>query len=364
MSPRNLSAWLLAAALGLYVPVAVARADVSGAVTVAVLQDSAPFSYQSADGTWKGLAVDMWNMVAAELGIETRFEGTDRAGLLDAVTSGRARFGIGPISITSDRLERVDFSVPIYATGVAMAVPHARRAVASILRDVIFSVTFLKLVGGLLLTLAVVGTILWIAERRVNPAFAGKKIHGWGTGIWLSIVTMTTVGYGDTAPRTLSGRVVASAWMFASIVLISIFTGTLATLLTIERLGPRVGSFDDLGSARVASVTASAAAHLLQARQVHAQEFANLEEALRALLDGHADVLVFDRALLASALHRRPDLAITILPSAARLEYYAFAFRPDEPARRQINAVIARTLDSSAWSRVRFEYLGARGEPN
>jgi polar amino acid transport system substrate-binding protein len=188
-----------------------------------------------------------------------------------------------------------------------------------------------------------------------------KHVSTW-KGIYWALVTMTTVGYGDKAPSTLSGRVVATLWMFLSIALISIFTGTVATLLTVERLGPRLAGFQDLSHVRVASVTASAAAQLLNAREIPAEHFPDLEQALQALLDGRADTVVFDRALLASALMRRPGLPIAILPGTARLEYYAFALKPDEPLRRQINRVIARTLDSQAWARVRFEYLGGHDE--
>ncbi|HXJ78954.1 MAG TPA: transporter substrate-binding domain-containing protein, partial [Candidatus Methylomirabilis sp.] len=123
---------ILAVALSLSSPAAAAAADSSGTVTVAILRDSAPISYQAEDGVWMGLAVEMWKRVAAELHLETRFEGTDRASLLDAVQSGQARFGIGPISITVDRLKRVDFSVPIYASGIAVAVPYARRSLPTV----------------------------------------------------------------------------------------------------------------------------------------------------------------------------------------------------------------------------------------
>jgi len=225
------------------------------------------------------------------------------------------------------------------------------------MRDALLSATFLRIVGGLLALLAVVGTIFWIIERR-SPDFSGTPIQAWGSGVWLSIVTMSTVGYGDKAPRTLGGRVVAALWMFVSIMLISIFTGTVATLLTVERIGPRVGGFEDLGRARVVCVGASAAAQLLADRRVTAKSYPDLNQALQAVVDGQADALVHDRALLAAVLKERPDLRVRILPGTVRLEYYAFAMRPDEPLRRSINSAIAHVLDSEQWDRLRFNYLG------
>jgi polar amino acid transport system substrate-binding protein len=349
---------VVAAALGVCAQAVWAQDET---VTVAVLRDAAPFSSQAEDGSWHGLAVEMWNIVAAELHRATRFEGMDRTALVDAVASGQARFGIGPLSITPERLERVDFSAPIYSTGIAIAVPYVPRSIWGVLRDAVFSGSFLKLIAGLLVLLAIVGTIFWIAERYRNPDFA-PEIHGWGSGIWLSIVTMTTVGYGDKAPRTVVGRVVAAIWMFVSIVLISIFTGTVATLLTIERIGPRVAGFEDLHRIRVAAVAASAAEQLMEERWIHTQQFPDLTQALNALVDRRADALVFDRALLAAALKDRPDLPITILPGTLRAEYYAIAMRPEEPLRRQINQAIAGALDSPTWGRLRFDYLGSQEE--
>ena len=57
---------------------------------VAVLRDAAPFSYQAPDGTWKGLAVEMWDMVARQLHLDSRFTGMNRSELVDAVSTGQA----------------------------------------------------------------------------------------------------------------------------------------------------------------------------------------------------------------------------------------------------------------------------------
>src|SRR5262249_11987946 len=154
----------------------------------------------------------------------------------------------------------------------------------------------------------------WIAERRQNPDFGGGRMQGFGTGVWLSIVTMTTVGYGDKAPRTLGGRVVAALWMFVSIVLISILTGTAATLLTLEKLGPRIRGFEDLTRARVACVSGSASCQLLTERHLRAEDYPDLDTAFQSVVGQKADALVYDRALLAAALKLHPDLPLRILP--------------------------------------------------
>ena len=339
-----------------------ARADASNQVTVAVLKDGRPFSYQANDGVWRGLAVEMWHAIAAELHLETRFVSMDRAALLNAVASGQARYGIGPLSITPERLERVDFSVPIYTTGVVIAVPRTRRSLWGLVRESILSTTFLQLLVGLVVAIAIVGAILWLVERRTNPHFAGRPMHGWGSGMWFSVVTMTTVGYGDKAPTTPPGRLVAAVWMFCGIVLISIFTGTVATLLTLEHLGPQPRGFEDLARARIVSVTGSAAAQLLDARQLTAELVPDLDAAIAALREDRADALVFDRPLLAAAVKAVPEARITILPSTLRHEFYAIPIHPSEPLRRQLNVAIARTLDSPRWGRWRYEYLGSQVE--
>ena len=361
---RSLSACNLALALALNAPTDRAWAEVHThpEVTVAVLRDAAPFSFQAPDGTWKGLAVEMWNMVAAQLHVDARFEGMSRSELIDAVSKGEARFGIGALSITEERLRRVDFSAPIDVTGVGIVVPYVQRSILGVVRDALLSATFLRLAGVLLALMVAVGTIFWMVERRHNPDFAGKSLYGWGSGVWLSIVTMTTVGYGDKAPSTLRGRVVATLWMFLSIALISIFTGSVATLLTVERIGQRVGGFEDLRRARITCVSASAAAQLLADRRVQANPYPDLEQALLALVDGRADALVHDRTLLAAALKQRPDLPVRILPGSVRPEYYAIAMRPDEPLRRRIDLAIAHILDSDEWNRLRFDYLGEQAD--
>ena len=62
------------------------------------------------------------------------------------------------------------------------------------------------------------------AEHGRNP-----NIHSIGDAFWWSIVTATTVGYGDISPSTTEGKLIAVVLMLVGIGFISIFTATVAS---------------------------------------------------------------------------------------------------------------------------------------
>ena len=76
----------------------------------------------------------------------------------------------------------------------------------------------------------VIGTLFWFVERSANPVFA--RPTGMGTGIYWSMVTMTTVGYGDITPVTFLGRILSLVWMVVGLMFASILTATLSESVT------------------------------------------------------------------------------------------------------------------------------------
>ena len=58
----------------------------------------------------------------------------------------------------------------------------------------------------------------------------------FASGIWWSIVTLTTVGYGDISPSTAGGRILAVIIMFFGIGLLGMLSASLATLLIRKQM--------------------------------------------------------------------------------------------------------------------------------
>jgi voltage-gated potassium channel len=81
---------------------------------------------------------------------------------------------------------------------------------------------YLVLVGNTLLIFATI--LVYFLEKDLNP-----RMKTYFDSLWWGVSTITTVGFGDTVPLTLPGRIMGIVLMYSGTILFISFTGILVT---------------------------------------------------------------------------------------------------------------------------------------
>jgi ABC-type amino acid transport substrate-binding protein len=332
-------------------------AEATAPLKVAV-RVSPPFVTQDEQGRYQGLTIALWENIADANNYEFEYHPVGLDELITGVAERSYDLGLGAISVTADRERQIDFTLPFYNAGLGIAVPAAEEASWWTLTKRFVSFEFLTVLLALSGILLLAGWFVWLAERKHNPEeFSDTSVRGIGAGFWWAAVTMTTVGYGDKSPRSLAGRVVGLIWMFTSVIIISSFTASITSALTVNKLSTRVQSKDDLAQVRVASVPNSYSAYWLNRENIGYQQYTTLSEALQAVQAGKADAVVYDAPLLKFQL-RKDYAGLSVLPEVFAPQDYAIVLPEADAKREQINRALLRYVRSAEWRQAVNQYLG------
>jgi len=91
-----------------------------------------------------------------------------------------------------------------------------------------------KLALAIVVLLSLSSTLIYLLESRTT-------VPGLFEALWWSVVTMTTVGYGDIVPHTHAGKVIGILVMACGIGLVSTLTGNMASFLVERQANKRKG---------------------------------------------------------------------------------------------------------------------------
>jgi hypothetical protein len=86
--------------------------------------------------------------------------------------------------------------------------------------------------GALIFLLLWLFIIVLIASSSIYIAEPRSNLEDYSQCIWLSLVTMTTVGYGDKIPETLAGALILMNLMIVSFLFLAIPVGILGNAFT------------------------------------------------------------------------------------------------------------------------------------
>lgn len=322
-------------------------------------KEAPPFSMKSQDGKWTGITIDLWRQIAYELNLDFEFRELDLTQLLDGVTKGSLDAVVAALTVTSEREKAFDFTHPVYTSGLGIAVASKEGNPWLAVLKRFLSPAFLKIITALFLLLLIVGMLIWLLERKKNPQqFGGGLKEGAASGFWWSAVTMTTVGYGDKAPVTIGGRLLAIIWMFTAIIVISSFTAAITSSLTVTQLESPIKGPEDLPKVRVGTILNTTSENYLKDNKISYRTYKTPMEGLQSIGEGRLDALVYDAPILRYLINQNFKGTFEVLPNRLLRQDYGIALPQGSPLREIINRVLLQKIQEPFWQERLNQYLG------
>jgi ABC-type amino acid transport substrate-binding protein len=322
---------------------------------VVAIKPSPPFTIPSPDGRWHGISYELWEAIAEQTDRPFELRELPLSEMLEGLASGEVDVGVAALTVTAEREAAFDFTHPFYQGGLGIAVSQAPSSASRIVWRVL-SARFLQTIGALVAVLFVSGLLMWFFERKHTDD--PKGVNSVFDAFWWSAVTMTTVGYGDRVPQTVGGRLVAMVWMFSGIILISSFTATISSVLTVSQLESDIDGPEDLSGVRVGTVASSTSAAWVADQRLYAELYDTPSDALAALARDEVEAVVYDAPVLQYLVHNDHPRALTVLPHVFARQNYAIGLRQGLPGLERINQVLLERVESPWFRDLQRRHLG------
>ena len=311
------------------------------------VKNAEPFAYKE-DGVWKGISIDLLETLSKDVGFTySIFEQPSVKRMIIVTQEEFVDMSIAAISLTPEREELVDFSHAYFSTSQGILA----NTKASPVENAIW------MAQKILVILAVLIALMYIMGFIISRVDKGGEINGAHEGAWWALVTFSTTGYGDEVPVTTGGKIVASIWIIASLFLISIFTGYVASAMTVKHLSETTTQLADLYDRDVTVIDGTTSQLKLAELGIEYDTVDTLASAMADFKAGKTDVVVYDKAMLDYASRDMEDVDVWAIDNSD--EYYAIALPQDSELKEQINLGILNILYPSKWKATKAKYFGA-----
>ncbi|KAH8409835.1 hypothetical protein KR222_009321, partial [Zaprionus bogoriensis] len=227
-------------------------------------------SYKQLEGNnqYEGYGVDLIRELAEKLGFNFTFKNggndygsynkttNESTGMLHQIRHGFADLAITDLTITSEREEAIDFSIPFMNLGKCIAILFLKPQ-KSPPELFTFMNPFSEDIWWYLGVAFMVVSLSFFILGRLSPSEwdnpypcieEPEELENQftiGNSIWFTTGALLQQG-SEIGPKALSTRTVGSFWWFFTLIVVSSYTANLAAFLTIETPQSLINSVDDL----------------------------------------------------------------------------------------------------------------------
>ena len=323
-----------------------------------------PFVIES-KGKYSGFEVELWEEIAKEIGASFDYEKHNFQELIPLIADKKADVAIGAITINEKREEIIDFSHPIFHSGLRILLSKNRSkidffsTIRAFLKQGYKQLTKPFLI--FLLIIFIFGNILWLGEKS-GGSLASTYFPGVFQAVWLSLCTVV----GSTGSMfvygisTWYGRLILTLVRIMSLAGLGLLIGELTAFITTRKIRLNIEGPNDLRGKLVATVRGTTSESILKELDAVIVSVTEIGEAYNKLKRNEVEAVVFDAPVLEYYVLNDKTKTSEIVGELFDEQDYGIAFQEKFLLREEINRAILTIKENGFYDTLYKKYFGKK----
>ncbi len=269
-----------------------------------------------------GIAVDLWELAAQEIGIPYRYiEFSSYETLINGLKSEEIDFIVTNLTVKHERAMYMKFSYPWYDGGLRVMVKTDNKVS---LWEELKNNGQVRSYGLIVLLMFVLALIMTIYYRRHDPEFPRKWRAGFAMSLYHLVVAIKAGTYEGKIYGWL-GHLFIIAWMVSGIALIAYITSTVTAGMTKLSIQNEITSINELHGKLIGVERGGVEEKYLRALGIRMNLYDNIMHAYEGLLADDVHAVIGDAPVLEYWAGICDDKNVRVIGALLNPDKYAFA---------------------------------------
>ncbi|TIN17303.1 MAG: transporter substrate-binding domain-containing protein [Mesorhizobium sp.] len=312
-------------------------------------------------GQFTGMAVDLWEGLAAKLGRQYRYVQFDTVhDLVQATASGKIDVAVTNLTINQSRAELLDFTQPWFDGGMRIMTGTEQGKGFGNLITGLGDAGFLKAYAWIALIIVTATVLLTFFDRWFDEAFPKR----WRDGFAESFYTVMSVATSGKSPSRKNlfgwaGRIWQGLWLVCGIAVLAYVTSSVTSVMTTLSLTNKINGLADLTDKPVGVLTGTVEEDFARQQGLQTLTYAGLNRAVEGLVNGDIDAIVADAPVLEYHVYTHPDLPVKVVGPLFEPDKYGFALPRQSLFTRPLTIELLGAHDMGEIDDLRTKYFGS-----
>ncbi|HAE36792.1 TPA: hypothetical protein DCX66_03505 [Candidatus Nomurabacteria bacterium] len=327
-----------------------------------VVSQMPPFVMES-NNKYSGFEVDLWEMIAREMGVGFEYKKYNFQELIPIVNKREADVAFASITINEKREEIIDFSHSTFNSGLHILLSKNRKNInfGNTIKT-FFAEGYKQFLKPLLILLGIIlmlGTVLYIVERN-NGSMSLAYFPGILQVTWIFMCSMLGLD-GALFVYSVSswiGRLIVSLGQLISLAFLGLFIGELTAFITTKKFRLNIEGAKDLEGKNVATVEGTTSQSILKGFGAIVTSVTTIEEAYKKLKNNQIDAVVFDAPVLKYYVLNEGAEWAEITGEVFDKQEYGFVLQEGSPLRKDVNLAILTLRENGSYDELYKKWFG------